>query len=247
MSFDALKVKNDLVAWLQKIFVANGPDCKAVIGISGGKDSTIAAALCVQALGKERVFGVLMPNGVQHDIEYAKELVKHLGISSCEINIENPYQQILSAVEKHVPVSAQTKMNLPPRLRMATLYAVSQSMNGRVINTSNLSEIWVGYSTRYGDSMGDFAPLAQLTVTELKQIGRALNLPDRLVNKTPEDGLSGKTDEDKLGFTYQALDAYIRTGKCDDPQTKQRIDTLHMQNEFKRLPMPTFPYQAPRP
>lgn len=243
MKFDADKVKNDLIAWLQNIFATNGPSSKAVIGISGGKDSTIAAALCVEALGKDRVFGVLMPNGIQHDIEYARAVVKHLGIKSCEINIQTPYQNILNLIEEHIEVSSQTKINLPPRLRMATLYAVSQSMNGRVINTSNLSEIWVGYSTRYGDSVGDFAPLAQLTVTELKQLGHALALPSNLVDKTPEDGLSGKSDEEKLGFSYAVLDVYIRTGKCTDLQAKERIDALHIQNKFKRLPMPVFPYK----
>ena len=241
MPFNAVQVKKDLIAWLQNIFAANGPDCKAVIGISGGKDSTIAAALCVEALGKERVFGVLMPNGVQRDIEDARTVVKHLGINFCEINIEGAFGHILEAIGQHLPVSEQTKINLPPRLRMSTLYAVSQSVNGRVINTSNLSEIWVGYSTRYGDSAGDFAPLANLTVTELRQLGRTLDLPPHLVNKAPEDGLSGKTDEDKLGFTYEDLDIYIRTGKCENPQTKQRIDTLHTQNKFKRVPMPAFP------
>ena len=185
-----------------------------------------------------------MPNGAQHDIDCARALVKHLGINSCEINLQTPYQSILNLIEEHMPISSQTKVNLPPRLRMATLYAVSQSMNGRVINTSNLSEIWVGYSTRYGDSVGDFSPLAQLTVTELKQIGHALALPANLVDKTPEDGLSGKSDEEKLGFTYAVLDVYIRTGKCPDLQAKARIDALHTQNEFKRLPMPSFPYKG---
>ena len=244
MEFHVSQIKTDLINWLQHIFATNGPTCKAVIGISGGKDSTRAAALCVEALGKERVFGVLMPNGTQHDIEYSYEVVKHLGIAYCEINLKTPYDYIMAEVGKDINVSNQTQINLAPRLRMTTLYAVSQSVNGRVINTSNLSEIWVGYSTRYGDSVGDFAPLAQLTVTELKQLGHTLNLPAHLVDKTPEDGLSGKSDEEKMGFSYAVLDAYIRTGKCDDLQAKARIDALHAQNEFKRLPMPSFPYQG---
>ena len=243
MTFDAAKVKNDLVAWLQNTFATGGKDCKAVIGISGGKDSTICAALCVEALGKDRVFGVLMPNDVQHDISDARAVVKHLGIKYCEINIKTPYNYIVEEIGKNLEVSNQTKVNLPPRLRMATLYAVSQSVNGRVINTSNLSEIWVGYSTRYGDSVGDFSPLAQLTVTEIKQIGHALNLPENLVEKTPEDGLSGKSDEEKLGFSYAELDKYIRTGVCENEHSKELIDNLHKRNEFKRLPMPSFPYE----
>ena len=242
MAFDALQVKNDLVKWLQDTFAANGPACKAVLGISGGKDSTIAAALCVEALGKERVFGVLMPNGTQCDIADSRAVVAHLGIAHCEINIKGAYDAVLGEIGNKMKVSEQTKINLPPRLRMATLYAVSQSVNGRVINTSNLSEIWVGYSTRYGDSAGDFSPLAHLTVSELKQIGHTLNLPAHLVDKTPQDGLSGKSDEEKLGFSYAALDAYIRTGQCADLQAKARIDKLHAQNAFKRCPMPSFPY-----
>ena len=241
MTFNATKVKQDLVSWLQNMFAANGPDCKAVIGISGGKDSTIAAALCVEALGKERVFGVLMPNGIQHDIEDARAVVKHLGITHCEININAAYDYIVGEIEKNTKVSSQAKINLAPRLRMSTLYAVSQSLNGRVINTSNLSEIWVGYSTRYGDSVGDFSPFAQLTVSELKQLGHTLDLPPYLVDKTPEDGLSGKSDEEKMGFSYNILDNYIRTGQCSDRQAKECIDARHKQNEFKRLPMPFFP------
>lgn len=244
MEFNALQVKTELIAWLKALFETQGAGCKAVVGISGGKDSTISAALCVEALGKERVVGVLMPNGAQHDIEDARSVVKHLGITAYEINIAEPYQKILSAVGEHVTVSPQTKINLGPRLRMATLYAVSQSVNGRVINTSNLSEIWVGYSTRYGDSAGDFSPLAQLTVTELRQLGHTLNLPAHLVEKTPEDGLSGKSDEEKMGFSYRDLDIYIRTGKCENLQAKKLIDEMHRKNEFKRLPMPSFPYKA---
>ena len=243
MSFNALQVKHDLIAWLQKIFAAQGASCRAVVGISGGKDSTLTAALCAEALGKERVVGVLMPNGEQHDIEDARAVVKHLGITHYEINIKAPYDAIIHELEEKMDVSAQTKINLGPRLRMSTLYAVAQSLNGRVMNTSNLSEIWVGYSTRYGDGVGDFSPLACLTVTELKQLGRTLDLPLHLVEKTPEDGLSGKSDEEKLGFSYAVLDAYIRTGICPDAQAKARIDALHKQNEFKRVPMPFFPYQ----
>lgn len=242
MDFQAEQVKNDLIAWLRNIFAKNGANCKAVVGISGGKDSTLVAALCAQALGKERVVGVLMPNGTQADIEDARAVVRHLGITSYEINIQEAYNATLAAVGKCVTPGEQTKINLAPRLRMATLYAVSQSVNGRVVNTSNLSEAWVGYSTRYGDSAGDFAPLLHLTVTELKAVGRTMDLPLHLVDKTPTDGLSGKTDEDKLGFTYAVLDEYIRTGVCKDAVAKEKIDRLHAQNKFKQLPMPSFPY-----
>ena len=236
--FDALQVKNDCVRWIRRFFEENGPDCNAVVGISGGKDSSIVAALCVEALGKDRVIGVLMPCGVQHDIDMAELLVSHLGIRHYTVNIKDAMDGLLSAMP--LELSAQAKTNLPPRVRMATLYAVSQSCNGRVANTCNLSEDWVGYSTRYGDAAGDFSPCSNLTVQEMKEIGRLLGLPDVLVDKVPIDGLCGKTDEDNLGFTYAVLDRYIRTGEIDDEQTKARIDRLHRLNQFKLQLMPAF-------
>ena len=201
--FDALKVKNECVAWIRDFFAKNGPDCNAVIGISGGKDSSIAAALCVEALGKDRVIGVLMPNGEQADIDMAKLLVEHLGIRHYIVNIRDAVEGVTNSIP--FELSKQSRENLPPRIRMATLYAVSQSNNGRVANTCNLSEDWVGYSTRYGDSVGDFSPCSNLTVQEVKAIGRLLGLPAVLVDKVPIDGLCGKTDEDNLGFTYAEL------------------------------------------
>lgn len=243
--FDAEKVKNDCVKWIQKFFEENGKDCNAVVGISGGKDSSVVAALCVEALGKERVIGVLMPNGEQPDIDCARQLVNFLGIKNYEINIKAALEGMKDALAKvGVKESVQTVTNLPPRIRMAALYAVSQSHNGRVANTCNLSEDWVGYSTRYGDAAGDFSPLSQLTVQEIKAIGAKLNLPENLVNKVPIDGLCGKTDEDNLGFSYEVLDQYIRTGECEDPETKERIDTLYRRNRFKLELMPSFPYSA---
>lgn len=238
--FNAKKVKEQCVQWIGEFFKENGPDCNAVIGISGGKDSSVAAALCVEALGKDRVIGVLMPQGEQHDIDMAYRLVNHLGIKHFEINIKDAVDGILSNMPKGFEVTSQTKQNIPPRVRMTTLYAVSQSNNGRVVNTCNLSEDWVGYSTRYGDSVGDFSPLSNLTVTEVKEIGYLLNLPKELVDKTPIDGLCGKTDEENLGFTYAELDLYIRTGKIDDKQKKELIDKKHKANLFKLELMPTF-------
>lgn len=238
--FDALKVKNQCVEWIRKFFEENGKGCNAVLGISGGKDSSVAAALCVEALGKDRVIGVLMPQGVQHDIDAAYLLVNHLGIKHYEINIKDAVDGILGAFPKELPISEQSKVNLPPRIRMSTLYAVSQSLNGRVVNTCNLSEDWVGYSTRYGDAAGDFSPMCNLTVTEIKEIGHLLGLPRELVEKTPIDGLCGKTDEENLGFTYAELDVYIRTGKIDDPEKKELIDRKHKANLFKLQLMPMF-------
>ncbi|MBQ4058801.1 MAG: NAD(+) synthase [Lachnospiraceae bacterium] len=237
--FNAVEVKDRIVEWIREFFEKNGPDCNAVVGISGGKDSSIVAALCVEALGKDRVFGVLMPCGEQADIDMARLLVNHLGIRNTEVNVKDAVEGVLNSI-KDVEISTQTKTNLPPRIRMATLYAVSQSVNGRVANTCNLSEDWVGYSTRYGDAAGDFSPLAKVTVTEAKEIGRVLGLPEVLVDKVPIDGLCGKTDEENLGFTYAMLDRYIREGVCEDEQKKKRIDDLHERNKFKLELMPCF-------
>lgn len=257
VNFNAKKVKDDLVQWIRDWFEKNGSGCNAVIGISGGKDSTVVAALCVEALGKDRVVGVMMPNGVQPDIDKSYEVVRHLGIGSMEVDISYGVEGILNSIQDNpigkmngqdfeftfFPISDQTHINLPPRIRMATLYAISQSLNGRVSNNCNLSEDWVGYSTRWGDSVGDFSPISNLTVTEVKAIGYELGLPKEFIEKVPSDGLCGKTDEDNLGFSYEVLDKYIRTGICDDPVAKERINRLHEKNLFKLQPMPSFPYK----
>lgn len=253
--FNAKKVKDDLVQWIRDWFAENGPECNAVVGISGGKDSSVVAALCVEALGNNRVIGVLMPNGEQPDIDKSYELVEHLCIRSLEVNIDDTYDALVRDIVHgaynayyqfdafpNFRLSEQTRTNLPPRLRMATLYAISQSVNGRVSNNCNLSEDWVGYSTRWGDSVGDFAPLANLTVTEVKAIGYELGLPVDLIEKVPSDGLCGKTDEDNLGFSYDTLDRYIRTGICEDKDAKEKIDRLYEKNRFKMEPIPAFQY-----
>ena len=241
--FDVQKVKDECVEWIRQFFEENGKGCNAIVGISGGKDSSVVAALCVEALGKDRVIGVLMPNGEQADIDMAKLLVEHLGIKHYIINVKDAVDGLKGAMP--FELSAQTVTNIPPRVRMTTLYAVAQSHNGRVANTCNLSEDWVGYSTRYGDAAGDFSPCSHLTVQEVKQIGTLLGLPDVLVQKVPIDGLCGKTDEDNLGFTYAELDRYIRTGEIDNPDTKARIDRLHRLNQFKLHMMPMFNPQIP--
>ena len=238
MMFDARKTMEQCVQWIREFFEENGPGCNAVVGISGGKDSSVVAALCAEALGKERVIGVLMPNGEQSDIDAAKLLVRHLGIRSYTGNIKEAVDGVTKSIP--FPLSQQSRINLPARIRMATLYAVSQSNNGRVANTCNLSEDWVGYSTRYGDSAGDFSPCSMLTVHEVKEIGKLLGLPEELVEKTPTDGLSGKTDEENLGFTYAELDRYIRTDRIDDFEKKQKIDGLRKRNLFKLKVMPAF-------
>ncbi|MCR5693593.1 MAG: NAD(+) synthase [Clostridia bacterium] len=240
MKLDMKKVKEELVLWIRDFFEKNGKGCRAVIGISGGKDSSVAAAICVEALGKANVTGVLMPCGEQSDIDAAYMLVNHLGIDHYVVNIGNTVRELKAAVPSGVEPSRQAEINLPPRIRMSTLYYVSQCLNGRVVNTCNLSEDWVGYSTRYGDSAGDFSPLSNLTVAEVRELGSLLGLPEELVKKAPSDGLTGKTDEDNLGFTYETLDRYIRTGVCENASDRERIDRLHERNLFKLQLMPGY-------
>lgn len=245
MDFDASKAVEATVKWIQDWFAENGPDCNAIIGISGGKDSSITAALLVEALGKDRVIGIMMPNGEQSDMDMALLLVNHLGINHYVINIAAAYNGAVKDIECAIgELSKDSLINLAPRLRMATLYAVGQSRNGRVANTCNLSEDWVGYSTRYGDSAGDFSPISSFTTAEIRAMGSVLGIPDILIEKVPSDGLSGMSDEDKLGFTYEVLDRYIRTGEIEDATAKERIDTLHERNLFKLRYMDSFKYEG---
>jgi len=242
--FDARKVKDEVVAWIREYFNENGQGCPAVVGISGGKDSSVVAALCAEAIGKERVFGVLMPRGEQYDIDTALELAAFLGIKHCVINIGESVETLLASISAAgLALNRQAEVNTPARVRMSTLYAVSAIINGRTANTCNLSEDWVGYSTKFGDSAGDFSPMAKLTVTEVKAIGRELGLPAKFVDKVPEDGLTGLSDEENLGFTYAVLDKYIREGACEGPAIKEKIDTLHKQGRHKLELMPCFEYQ----
>lgn len=245
MDFDASKAVEATVKWIQDWFAENGPDCNAIIGISGGKDSSITAALLVEALGKDRVIGIMMPNGEQSDMDMALLLVNHLGINHYVINIAAAYNGAVKDIECAIgELSNDSLINLAPRLRMATLYAVGQSRNGRVANTCNLSEDWVGYSTRYGDAAGDFSPISSFTTAEIRAMGSVLGIPDILIEKVPSDGLSGMSDEDKLGFTYEVLDRYIRTGEIEDATAKERIDTLHERNLFKLRYMDSFKYEG---
>lgn len=242
MLVDPKKAKDEIVQWIRDYFQENGPDCSAVVGISGGKDSSVVAALCVEALGKDRVVGVLMPNGYQSDIGDSYRIVEALDINCKVVNINDAYMAMMDSLEGVMNVSEQTKINLPPRLRMAVLYAVAQSLTrgGRVANTCNLSEDFVGYSTKYGDSVGDFSPLANLMVHEVKQIGHELSIPADLVDKTPADGLCGKTDEDNLGFSYTQVDDFIEKGTCGIMSVDYKIQQMHQKNLHKLRWMPTF-------
>lgn len=248
------KVKNDLVEWIRTYFEENGPGCMCVVGISGGKDSSVTAALCAEALGKDRVVGVMMPDGVQADIADSIELVNHLGIPSLTVDISAAVNGLKGAIEGAEGFSAvcgapelskDTMIGMPARIRMTTLYAVGQSLPGgaRVANTCNRSEDYVGYSTKYGDAAGDFTPLSNLLVHEVRQLGKVLGVPEHLIQKTPSDGLSGMSDEDKLGFTYEQLDKYVLTGVCEDEAVKAKIDRLHKANLHKLRLMPAFELQ----
>ncbi len=240
---DYKAVADACTAWIKTWFAENGPSSPAVIGISGGKDSTVVAALCVQALGKERVFGVLMPDGFQSDMDVSLQVVKTLDIPHAVINIRESVSAVQTALAEGLGRSdfpLQMLTNLPPRLRMTTLYAVSQSMNGRVSNNCNRSENYVGYSTIFGDAAGDFSPLANLTVAEIREVGRKMHLPEEFLVKAPSDGLSGRTDEEAFGFSYETLDTYILTGVCEDADVRAAIIRRHLANQFKRKPMPEF-------
>ncbi len=237
-------MKDEVIKWIKDYFNENGKGCKAIIGISGGCDSSVTAKLCVEALGKENVIGVLMPCGIQHDIDVSLALVKLLDIKYHVINIEEPVAQLRELIGKELDTDPNSvdayKTNTPARIRMTTLYGISALYGGRVANTCNLSEDWIGYSTKFGDAAGDFSPISDFTKTEVRELGRELGLPSLFVEKIPEDGMSGKSDEEKLGFTYEVLDKYIRTGVCEDSKIKDRIDYLHKINLHKIEPMKAY-------
>ena len=223
------KLTAGAIDFIYDFFAKNGKDTTpAVIGISGGKDSTITAKLLVEALGKDRVIGVLMPNGIQHDIDVSKKVVEYLGIKSYTVNIEDMVKAFKFNVDLHTDfdITDQARINLPPRIRMTLLYYINACVGGFVANTSNLSEDWVGYATLWGDSVGDFSVLSMLTVEEVKQIGYELGIPKEFIEKTPEDGLTGKSDEEFIGVSYQTIDNYIARDNM--------IPTLEERNLIKR-------------
>lgn len=243
--FDAEEVKNECIQSIRDWFEQNEEDCNAVVGISSGKDSTIVTALCIEALGKDRVIGVSLPkNGIQDKLTY--DIIKYFDIAFYEVDIQHAYVSIKDEIvdgirndkaKKIKSLSVQAKINLPARIRMNVLRTLAQCLNGRVMNTCNASENYIGYSTVDGDASGDYSPLHNLTVTEVKAVGYALGLPKEFIEKIPDDGLCGKTDEENFGFSYDTLDKYIRTGICEDEEIKKKIDIMHEKNLFKLLPM----------
>jgi len=239
--FDAEKVRDEVVQWIQDYFDKAGKNLFAIVGISGGKDSSTVAALCAKALGPDRVYGVLMPQGEQWDIDVSRNLVKHLGINHVVINIKPAVDALCGSItEGGLTLNRPATINTPARIRMTTLYATAAIVGGLVANTCNLSEDWVGYATKFGDGAGDFSPLSRLTATEVKAVGKALGLPPQFTEKTPEDGLSGLSDEENLGFSYAVLDKYIREGVCEDSAVKEKIDRLYQANLHKLNPMPHY-------
>ena len=236
-----------IINWVRERF-KDIPDGKAIIGISGGKDSTIAAALCVEALGATRVVGVMMPQGIQKDIADSIEVCKLLGIINFTIDIGGAVNALCHSFDMEVDYdrsilnNPMVKTNLPARIRMATLYTVAAFYpNSRVVNTCNASEDYVGYSTKYGDAAGDFSPLGGLTVREVLEIGDDLGLPKHLVHKAPSDGMCGKTDEDNLGFTYEQLDNYIEGKVYLVPdEVVKKIERLHRVTRHKYELIPTY-------
>lgn len=226
---------NNVENWIKEyVYGANAKG--VVVGMSGGKDSLVTAKLCADALGRENVLGVLLPNGEMKDAWAAKEACKVVEIRYHEANISNAVNSILEGTknvlhQEWTPVSSVTKTNISPRVRMTMLYAIASSLGYLVVNTSNLSEAMVGYTTKWGDNVGDFSPLGSFTKTEVCEIGLALGLPEHLVLKTPDDGLSGKSDEENLGVTYEEIDRFIRTGESKD---SEKILELSKKSSHKR-------------
>ena len=237
------EVKDNIVKWIKDYFDNTAKGCKVVIGISGGKDSYVVAALCKEALGKDRVVGILLPNGVQADISDSLEIVQTLDLNYKIINIKKMYDAMVEQLKETCDeISNQTMVNIAPRLRMTSLYAFAASIKegARVVNTCNRSEDYIGYSTKYGDAAGDFSPLQELLVSEVLQVGRELNLLDKYINKAPSDGLCGKTDEDNLGFTYAELEQYLTSGTSGSDDKDKIIERKHIANLHKLELMPHF-------
>lgn len=247
---EIINIKKDLILWIKNM-MKETDGTKAILGISGGKDSSITAALCKEALGPDNVIGVIMPDGIQEDISFAYGICEELNIKCINIPINSITSEFLQIIDRKNEgiienISENTKINLPARVRMTLLYAFSQSIPGsRVINTGNLSENWIGYTTIYGDNTGAFAPLGNLTSNEVIQLGEFLDIPEKYIIKPAADGLTGKTDEDILGFSYETLNKYIREGIIPEQSIKEKIDKMHKESRFKFDVMPTFPVNLP--
>ena len=209
-------------------------NCKGfVINISGGKDSTVVAKLLVDALGKDKVFGILQPNGNQIDIDDSYKIVDLLNIKYTIVNIEHILNSSLAAID--IPITEKAITNLLARIRMCIEYAIAQSIGYRVCGTGNLSEHYIGWFTKWGDGACDFNPIAHLTCTEVMELGHYMGLPDELVYKEPADGLTGKSDEDNFGFTYKELDEFIRKPGLLTPNSDKFVE-MNIKSRHKLMP-----------
>lgn len=242
--FNAQYCKEKAILWIRDYFAKNGPDAEAVIGISGGKDSTVAAALCVEALGKDRVVGLQLPNRVQSDIAESNEVIKTLDIKRYLVNIASPIDaiyDIISMASPEVVCNEVVATNMPARMRMLVLYCYANQHGARVCCTDNLSEWLIGYNTRWGDDIGDFAPLRNFTATEVIKIGETMsNIPQHLIHKVPHDGMCGQTDEERFGFTYAELDSYIRSSAPLPQEVRNKIEKWVARAKCKRQGMTIF-------
>lgn len=245
--FNAEKEAIRIINWIKDY--AEKTNMKgAIFGCSGGKDSTIVAALLERALGKDKVLAVLMPNGVQKDIDDSLRVVKHLNLNYTIFNIGTAYDAFVKEGKDeiignlNIGFTEEALINVAPRFRMTTLYTIGQSIGFRVCGTGNASEIFIGYCTKWGDAASDFNPIANYTSEEVIAIGDYLDLPYDLVHKTPSDGLCGKSDEDRLGFTYKDLNKYINDDYKDlTVELVEKFYKLHLQCQHKFEKIPTCP------
>ena len=241
--FDAAAERDRLVAAVKALAAAQG-FTRVVVGVSGGKDSSVAAALCARALGPENVYGVMLPDGEQRDIADSRRVCEALGIRQRTLNIGAMHRALLAEVEPErpaaagefpLPFSRESDINVGPRLRMTALRYVAQALGARLVGTGNLSEATVGYCTKDGDTSCDFALLGSLTSLEVVELGLSMpELPPELVRKTPSDGLSGMSDEEKLGLSYRSIHDYLRLGTSGDPAVDARIRQKEAANAHKR-------------
>ena len=251
--FNAEHAANACVQWIRDWFWEKGEECYAVIGISGGKDSAVVAGLCKEALGPDRIIGVMLPDGIQSDINDSRKIIDLLGIHGVEYNIADTVNVMIANMKSLNRLTCdfnitdifteQSTANLPSRIRMSALYLIAETFNGRVSNNSNLSKNWIGNNIIYGNTAGDFNPISDFTISEVIEIGRVIGIPEKFLMKPSANGISGNTDEERLGFTYAILDRYLRTGEIDDPKIKNLIDSMHERNQFKLEPMKSFIYR----